>query len=226
MIIHNLHRWNITPKKAIQIQRKLSTKIRYTPLRKRTKIISGCDASFQGKKAIGSIVIMTYPELQVIEQVRKEIPVTYPYIPTLLTFREAPVLIKCFRMLKHDPDVIIFDGQGIAHPRRMGLATHMGILLSKPTIGCAKSRLTGTIKMPLSLRGNFTYIKDNKRNIIGALLRTRDEVKPVFISVGNKITLEECIKIILGCDGKYRLPEPIRAAHNLASPRRSQKTEF
>jgi len=216
MKIQNLHRWKVKPKKAIQIQFELQSKIRLRPLRKVLCVIAGCDASFQGKRAIGSIVVMSYADLKIIEEVKKEIPITYPYIPTLLTYREAPVLIKCFRSLKTVPDVIIFDGQGIAHPRQMGLATHMGILLNKPTIGCAKSRLTGIVKMPGKERGSFTYIKDNDRNIIGATLRTRDNIKPVFISSGNKITLEESIKIILNCANKYRLPEPIRAAHKLA----------
>ncbi|MBN1522657.1 MAG: endonuclease V [Candidatus Aureabacteria bacterium] len=216
MKIHNLHRWNVSPKEAVQIQLELQKKLKVTSLRQEPYLIAGCDASFQGKKAIGTVVVMTYRDLTIVEEARKEIPLTYPYIPTLLTFREAPVLIKCLRSLKIVPDVILFDGQGIAHPRRMGLAAHMGVLLRKPTIGCAKSRLTGRFSEPEKTRGSFSYMKDDN-SIIGAALRTRDNVNPVYVSIGHKITLEDSIGIILSCVRKYRLPEPIRAAHSLAS---------
>lgn len=225
MKIKNLHRWNVKPETAIRTQVRLAKKIRLVPLRKEPKIIAGCDVFFQEETAIGSIVVMSYPDLQIIEEIRRETFVKYPYIPTLLTYREAPALIPCFRKLRTVPDVFIFDGQGISHQRRLGLAAHMGLILSRPTIGCTGKRLFGTGEMPGKKRASFTYLKDKERNILGAILRTKERIKPVAISPGNKITLEEAVKIILKCTARYRLPEPIRAAHRLASLNRRQRIE-
>jgi len=210
-----LHPWNVSPKKAVQIQKKLRLRIKISPLTKQPLLIAGADASFNKKTAIGIVVVMTYPKLEVLETVRKEQPIRFPYIPTLLAFREGPVLLKCFQSLKKEPDLIIFDGQGTAHQRRMGLATHLGILLSKSTIGCAKKRLTGTLKKLGEERGSYSYIKDINREIIGAMVRTKDNVKPVFVSPGHKIDLKDAIDIVLGCTKKYRIPEPLRYAHHL-----------
>ncbi|MHC4394711.1 MAG: endonuclease V [Planctomycetota bacterium] len=153
--------------------------------------------------------------------------VSFPYIPGLLSFREAPVCIAAVEKLKSKPDLFIIDGQGIAHPRRLGLAAHLGLFFNKPTIGCAKSRLTGTFKDPPLEKGTYTLLKDKKaamhkaihdlqatrHEIIGAAVRTRNNVKPVFVSVGNKCMLDDAIKITLACTTKYRLPEPTRLAH-------------
>ena len=169
---------------------------------------------------------MSYPELEVIEKTAIEEEVFYPYIPTLLTFREAPVLLKCFKHIHSEPDVIIFDGQGILHPRSMGLATHMGIILDKPAIGCAKSPLTGKIKQPAIKKGSCEYITDKNGRVIGASLRTRDNVKPVYVSIGQKIDLENALKIVISCATKYRIPEPLRYAHNLAGKLRKSKDQY
>ena len=141
---------------------------------------------------------------------------TFPYIPGLLSFREAPACIAAVEKLKVEPDVFVIDGQGIAHPRRLGLATHLGLFFDKPTIGCAKSRLTGYFENPPLEKGAYSLLKD-KDEVIGAVVRTRTNVKPVFISVGNKCRLDDAIKITLDCTTKYRLPEPTRLAHQLVS---------
>ena len=218
MKIRKLHSWSISPKKAVQIQRELAGKIRFVRLKKPPRLIAGADASFKHNKATGAVVVMTYPDLKIVESLKKTAPLKYPYIPTLLTFREGPVLLECFRALKRRPDLIIFDGQGIAHPRKMGLATHLGLFLNKPTIGCAKSRLTGVYNRVAPKKGSYSYIRNKKREIIGAALRTRDVVKPVFVSPGTGVRLEDSIKIILECSSRYRIPEPLRAAHHLCSP--------
>lgn len=194
----------------------------------RPKLIAGVDVAFKNGRAIGAVAVLSYPEFsprlwrgdpamagKVIEYVRKVTGIPYPYIPGLLTFREGPVLEKCFKDVKSEPDVIIFDGQGLAHPRNMGLATHLGILLDRPTIGCAKTHLFGDYVEPKNLRGSFSYILDKQKKRLGAVLRTRNNVRPLYISPGYKMDIDSSIKIILMCTKKYRLPEPLRLAHHL-----------
>lgn len=137
---------------------------------------------------------------------------TFPYLPGLLTFREGPLILRIWEKIENKPDIIIFDGQGIAHPRRMELATHLGILLNKPSIGCAKTHLYGEYDNPPDIKGKYKYIKENNE-VIGAVLRTKNGVKPVFVSPGNLINLDLSIEIILKCMKNYRLPEPLRLAH-------------
>lgn len=210
-----LHSWHPTPSNAIKIQRKLKKRIRLQFPSKKVGVIAGADVSFKDGKALGVVVAFSFPGLEVLETVVKTRPVTFPYISGLLAFREGPVLLDCFKALKHEPDIIIFDGQGTAHFRSMGIATHLGIILSKPSIGCAKSRLTGIIKPVSITKGSYSYITDKHNKIIGATVRTRDGIKPVFVSPGNKITISKSIEIILKTTKKFRLPEPIRLAHHL-----------
>jgi deoxyribonuclease V len=166
------------------------------------------------------------PDFELIETATASQKVTFPYIPGLLSFREAPACIAAVEKLKAEPDVFIIDGQGIAHPRRLGLAAHLGLFFDKPTIGCAKSRLTGYFEEPPLEKGAYSLLKDKDKprlcnrgrdEAIGAVVRTRTNVKPVFISVGNKCRLDDAIKITLDCTTKYRLPEPTRLAHQLVS---------
>ena len=181
------------------------------------KLIAGADVSFKAGRATGAVVVLDYPGFKIIEQVRQVTRIPYVYIPGLLTFREGPVLEKCFRVLKNEPDIIIFDGQGIAHPRNMGIATHMGILLDKPTVGCAKTWLYGDYKEPAGQRGGFSYLFDQQAKKIGAVLRTKNNVRPLFVSPGHRIDINGSLEVILMCTKKYRLPEPIRLAHQLTS---------
>lgn len=215
MRFKNLHSWDLSPKQAISIQNKLKRKIRLKGYQAIPRLIAGVDVTFKEDKAMGVVVVLSYPEFKIIEWVRRTIKITYPYIPGLLTFREGPVLEKCFKALKQKPEIIIFDGQGLAHPRNMGLATHLGILLDKSTIGCAKSRLWGAHTKIGNYRGAFSYLLDKRGKKLGAVLRTRDNVKPVYVSPGYKMDLESSIRIILICTPKYRLPQPLRMAHYL-----------
>lgn len=215
MRFKNIHPWDLSPQQAIKIQNELRSKIKIKKGLVQPKLIAGVDVAFKRGQAIGAAVVLDYPRFKIIEKVRKSAKISYPYIPGLLTFREGPVLERCFKATKSEPDVIIFDGQGLAHPRNMGIATHLGILLDKPTIGCAKSRLFGSYTQPKEKRGSFSYLLDNAGKKVGAVLRTKDNVKPVYVSIGHKIDLDSSMRIVLLCTKKYRLPEPLRLAHHL-----------
>jgi deoxyribonuclease V len=209
--IKHIHPWNVEPKKAVEYQRKLREKISFTSTYNRIKLIAGVDASYKKERIIGGIVILKYPELIILDRDFVVTKVSFPYIPGLLTFREAPALIKLFKKIKWNPDIIFFDGQGYAHPRRMGIATHIGLFLDQSTIGCAKSRLTGEYTNPGNKKGCYSQLLD-KEKVIGAVLRTRDNVKPIFVSPGNHINLSKAINITLLCTTNYRIPEPTRQA--------------
>jgi len=167
-------------------------------------------------KAVGAVVVLEFPGLETLEKKFFVSEVAFPYIPGLLSFREAPALLGALALVECEPDIILFDGQGIAHPRRMGIATHLGLLLEKPTIGCAKSLLIGEYLPPREGEGSYTLLKD-KGEVIGAAVRTRKERKPVFVSPGDGIDLMTSIQIVLECTGQHRLPEPLRQAHLLAN---------
>jgi deoxyribonuclease V len=159
------------------------------------------------------VVILNYPGLEVIETACVEGRTDFPYIPGLLSFREIPLLLQAFQQIKRCPGLILVDGQGLAHPRRIGLASHLGLILDTPTIGCAKSHLCGDFSEPGSEAGRYTWLKDNADEVIGAVLRTKSSVKPLFISIGHKIGLPSSIHWVLQCCQGYRLPEPTRQAH-------------
>jgi len=155
-------------------------------------------------------------EFEHVETVVAEEKTRFPYIPGLLSFREAPVCLEAVERLTGQPDLFMIDGQGVAHPRRLGLAAHLGLFLDKPTVGCAKSRLIGTYEEPGPEKGAYGLLHDGPE-VIGAVVRTRSRVKPVFVSVGNKCTLEDAIRITLACAARYRIPEPTRLAHQAVS---------
>ena len=161
--------------------------------------------------AIASVVVLSFPQLQVVDRVVTASPVRFPYIPGLLSFRETPPLLTAFDQLQTVPDLVIVDGQGIAHPRRFGLASHLGLILDKPTIGCAKSRLWGRYKEPDSEQGAYTYLTD-KGEVIGAAVRTRTNVRVVYVSIGHRISLDSARMWTLACCQGYRLPETTRYA--------------
>jgi deoxyribonuclease V len=220
-----LHSWNLSYSQARECQKELASKLRFTPLKKPPELIAGIDCAFSkgGGKIVAAVVVLGMPDFAPIETVSAVRKVTFPYIPGLLSFRESPVCIAAVEKLKSKPDVFMIDGQGIAHPRRLGLAAHLGLFFDKPTIGCAKSRLVGVYEEPGLEKGAHALLKDKKGatstqyETIGAVLRTRTNVKPVFVSVGNKCLLKDAIEITLACAVKYRLPEPTRLAHQLVS---------
>jgi deoxyribonuclease V len=189
------------------------------------RLIAGADISTEkdSTQAYAGVVVMTYPGLEVVEERGVIFELSFPYVPGLLAFREAPPLLKVFEELRHEPDLTLFDGQGIAHPRGLGIASHMGLVLDKPSIGCAKSLLFGHFEEPDVEQGAFSYLYDKQKNIIGAVVRTRTGVQPVFVSIGHRIDLEASIKFVLASCRGYRLPEPIRHAHNFVNRLRTSQ---
>jgi deoxyribonuclease V len=214
MKIEPLHPWNVSPSDARHIQCSLKTSVSVKDDFSEIEKVAGVEVGYKNDRAAAAVVVFSFPELEVLEQQVTESPICFPYIPGLLSFREIPPLVKTLERLVTPPDLIIADGQGTAHPLRMGFASHLGILTGIPTIGCARSRLTGTFRAPGLKKGAYSYLYD-KDKIIGAVVRTRDGVKPVFVSPGHKISLETAVEYILKCSCKYRLPEPIRSAHIL-----------
>ena len=212
MQLKELHSWNVKPEEAVKYQKKLLQKISFSPTFNHIKLIAGVDASYQSGYIIGGIVILKYPELSVLDRKFIINKVNFPYRSGLLTFREGPALISLFKKVEWNPDIIFFDGQGYAHPRRMGIATHLGLFLDRATIGCAKSRLIGDYTEPGNKKGCYSPLL-HKEIVIGTVLRTRDNVKPIFVSSGNHINLKKAIEITLSCTTKFRIPEPIREAH-------------
>jgi len=221
-----LHPWKVSAREAIEIQKRLTHKIRITPMDVRqVRSIAGTDTCMSRETGMlwAGVVVLGYPLLDKIEERWIAAKADFPYIPGLLSFREIPALLKVFRSLRSRPDLIMCDGQGIAHPRRLGLASHLGLLLDSATIGCAKSRLVGEFSGVGPERGDYSPLV-YRGEIVGAVLRTRSRVKPTFVSPGHKITLEESIDIVLKCCTKYRLPEPTRQAHLLVNRVKRRKS--
>lgn len=210
------HLWNLSYKEAVELQRKLSGKVILSDEFGEVKKVAGVDVRFVKEldKFLCGVIVFSYPSLEIIEEKHIFCRVTFPYIPGLLSFREGPAVEKCFAKVDNTPDIIFFDGHGCSHPRRFGLASHMGVILDTASIGCAKSILCGDYDKlsPDRKKGSFLYITDGGE-VIGAAVRTADNTKPVFVSVGHKISLESAIKYTLYVS-RYRIPEPIRLAHN------------
>jgi len=212
-------RWPATAAEAIALQKKLAHRVAIQPLPQKPKIIAAIDMAHIGPprrptQQGGGIVVYDIETRQILERHALIRPITFPYIPGLLSFREAPLALELTALVKTAIDVYLLDGQGLAHPRRLGIASHFGVLMKRPAVGCAKSRLCGRPEKDLpELRGSWVHLID-KNEIIGALVRTRDSVKPLYVSIGNLVTLPECIEIVLNSSPCYRLPEPARAAHN------------
>ncbi|MYC78007.1 deoxyribonuclease V [Candidatus Poribacteria bacterium] len=223
MQYRNLHSWDVTPEEARQLQNELRTQVVGTDRFGKISTVAGADIGFKKDIARASVVVLSFPELQVVDSVVTESPVRFPYIPGLLSFREIPPLLTAFTQLQTEPDLVIVDGQGIAHPRRFGLASHLGLVLDKPAIGCAKSRLWGRYQEPESEQGSYTYLMD-KDEVIGVVVRTRKNVQVVYISIGHRISLDSARTWTLACCRGYRLPETTRYAHNAASGKVPQNT--
>ncbi len=213
----DFHPWKVNIREAIRIQQNLRKRIISGDNLPKIKKIAGVDVAFSDNQAVCAVCIFEYPGVNLIETARVKDKISFPYVPGLLTFREGPCILKAFRKLKYKPDLVLFDGQGICHPRRMGIATHLGIVLDIPSIGCAKSHLYGVYQMPKDDKGSFSYIHDRRtKEVLGAALRTRKQVKTLFVSCGYKISLKSAIRIILKLCPKYRIPQPLRYAHSTA----------
>jgi deoxyribonuclease V len=212
-----IHPWDVTTKQAREIQDRLRGMIDPVWDGRPVTIVAGADVGFPDKHtAKAAVVVLTWPDLKVLETRAATRRCTFPYVPGFLAFREVPVLLSALQELDHEPDVVFCDAQGIAHRRRMGLAAHVGILLDRPVIGCAKSVLYGKFDEPSDERGAYSHMVDDHGEVIGAAVRTRQAVKPVYVSLGNRIDLKTAIDMVLRCSPKYRIPVPLRLAHNLS----------
>jgi len=218
MDIPDLHPWNVTCEEAIKIQERLKDKVILKKIDRRINYIAGLDVSYAkgGNTVWAGVVVLGFPSLVKIEERWAQSKVSFPYIPGLLSFREIPALLDVLTNIEAEPDLIFCDGQGIAHPRGLGIASHLGVLLRKPTIGCAKSRLVGEFDPVGEDRGEYVYLRYQNR-IIGAVVRTRSRVKPVFISPGYGVMLKDYIRFVLETCPTYRIPEPTRQAHLLVN---------
>lgn len=218
MKIDQRHPWPSTVEEAIAIQEKLSSEIITSDQLGTVKYVAGVDVGFEenGTVSRAAVAVLSFPGLQLIEQAIAKSPTTFPYIPGFLSFREIPAVLEALKQISTTPNLIICDGQGIAHPRHFGLACHLGLLLNLPTIGAAKSLLIGKHdELPLE-KGNWQPLH-HRGQIIGAVVRTRTRVKPIYVSPGHRISLPTAIDYILRCTPKYRLPETTRWADKLAS---------
>lgn len=205
----------LTIEDACKIQNLLCKKVRLSPLKKEPRYIAGVDAAFSDDRVFAAACLYLFPELALIEQQSAVQKLSFPYVPGFLSFREGPAIIAALEKLTQKPDLILVDGQGIAHPRGVGIASCLGVLLSIPTIGCAKSRLVGEHKDPGIKKGRWsTLIYAGKT--VGAVVRTKDGVRPLFVSPGHRINIDDALRLAVACTGRYRIPEPLRCADMLS----------
>lgn len=214
------HPWDLSPQAARAVQRELAgLVVRQTEMGPVTTV-AGLDVGYRDGLAWAAVAVLSYPELVVVDQALVRRQVSFPYVPGLLSFREGPAVLDALEQLASPPDLLIFDGHGLAHPRRFGLACHVGLRADIPSIGCAKSRLVGVYEEPGPEQGSYSPLVDGDETI-GAVVRTRAGVKPVFVSTGHRVDLVTAIRYVLGCCRGYRLPETTRRAHQLAGSSRS-----
>ena len=226
------HSWKVSPARAVSLQKQISSRIIDRPLRRPVRLVAGVDAAIAPAKdkIIAAVVLLQLqdpwlpdkaavptPDFTVLEQEHAWADLTFPYIPGLLSFREAPAVLQALKKLGHRPDLVILDAQGKAHPRRAGLASHVGVLAGLPCVGCAKSRLTGQHRQPGPAKGSATDLLDKDGQVIGRVLRTRRDLKCLYVSVGHLVSLDQAAGIVLALAVRYRLPEPTRLAHLLAA---------
>jgi deoxyribonuclease V len=213
-----LHEWSLTPREAVELQKRLRERVRLAPLKKKVETVAGADISFNKFEptVYAGIVVLRLPSLEVVEEVGVVSETRFPYVPGLLSFRETPSVLEAWAKLKTEPDAVMFDGQGIAHPRRVGIASHVGLIIDRPTLGCAKSVLVGKFEPPGEERGSWSPMID-KGETVGAALRTKTRVQPIYVSPGHLIDLAGAVELTLRCDGGYRQPEPTRRAHLLVN---------
>jgi deoxyribonuclease V len=211
-----LHRWDVTPREATAIQRTLRDRLVLRDELGEVRLVAGADIALDRRERLGfgGVVVFRLPGLEEAERATAVVPLTFPYVPGLLAFREAPVLLEAFAKLRCRPDLVLFDAHGYAHPRRMGLASHLGLLLDVPSIGCAKSVLVGEHGLPPPEAGTWTPLV-HQGEVVGAAVRTRERVKPVFVSAGHRVSLATAIALTLRCTDGTRLPKPTREADRL-----------
>jgi deoxyribonuclease V len=228
MKYRNLHDWDVDYKTAVAIQADLRGKLVLSDDRPGDiRIVAGADISCNkgDDRVYAAVVLLDAATLDVVEEAGHSGRISFPYIPGLLSFREGPSLLRAFDKLRRRPDVVLFDGQGIAHPRGFGLAAHMGLILDLPSVGCAKTKLIGTFEEPGARRGQRSPLTYYDGEQIGAVLRTKDRVKPVFVSQGHRVSLERAVDVVLQCTRRYRIPEPIRRAHTLVNRMRQDAAQ-
>lgn len=215
----NLHSWTLEPKEAAKIQTELRDQLVLEWDGRPVHTVGGVDVSLPGDEARAAIVVLRFPELTPIEGVTASTPLAFPYIPGLLAFREGPAVLAAWEQLQIKPDLLLFDGQGIAHPRGMGIASLMGLWLERPTIGVAKSRLYGRHGEVGLNKGETAELYDQRdsQRIIGAVVRSRDNVNPLYVSPGHLMDVPHAVEFVLQCVTRYRLPEPTRWAHKAAA---------
>jgi deoxyribonuclease V len=212
------HRWDLTPKEAMALQAELAARVVREDTAREVRRVAGVDVGFEddGKVTRAAVAVLDFPGLALAERVVVRQPTRFPYIPGLLSFREAPAVLAAFERLSVVPDLVLYDGQGIAHPRRFGIASHVGLLLDVPTIGVAKTRLVGEHRQLPERKGARVPLVDHGETI-GAVLRTRTGVTPLYVSIGHRVSLEAAVRWVMACTTRYRLPETTRWAHHLAS---------
>lgn len=213
-----LHNWDLTPSEAVEVQKRLRNMVQIEPLARPVNTIAGADISFNkfSEVVYAGIVVLSLPDLRIVESAGVRSVTKFPYVPGLLSFRETPSMLEAWDKLKTKPDVLMLDGQGIAHPRRFGIACHVGLLLDLPTIGCAKSILVGKHGEVGLEAGSRSPLVDRGEQV-GVALRTKNKVNPVYVSPGHLIDLDSAVDLVLRSTGKYRQPEPTRQAHLLVN---------
>ena len=213
-----MHPWNVTPRAAIDLQQRLRSRVVRKGHLRRVRTVAGTDVGFErgGATARAAVAVLSFPQLELVDCAVARRRARFPYVPGLLSFREIPVLLAALARLRVKPDLILCDGQGFAHPRRFGLASHLGIIAGVPTIGVAKSRLIGEHGTPAQRRGAWVPLRDRGQTI-GAVLRSRRGTRPIFVSIGHRVSLPVAVRYVMACTTRYRLPETTRRAHRLAS---------
>ena len=210
------HAWDVSVAEAVAIQQRLRREVVLEDRLGEVRRVAGVDVGFPGGLTRAAVAVLDFPALSLAETALATAPVTFPYVPGLLSFREIPAVLDALGQLSDPPDVLLCDGQGVAHPRRLGIASHLGVLTGLATVGVGKTRLIGRHREPEDVRGAWTPLTDRGERI-GAVLRTRPGTKPLFISAGHRVSLETAVRLVMACTTRYRLPETTRHAHRLAS---------
>ena len=218
MKVLDLHGFDLAPADARRLQEDLASRVVPSPALDpaRLRYVAGTDVSTEGEKAFAAVVVLEFPSLSVVEVRGFETTLSFPYVPGLLSFRELPAVLGALEQVDSPVDVILADAQGLAHPRRLGLASHLGLFVDAPCVGCAKSRLVGEFETPGEEKGDTSDLI-HRGEVVGTVLRTRANVSPVFVSVGNGVDLTSAVELVKACAPKYRIPETTRRAHEAAN---------